>query len=76
MKKQKKTIKRRITKEQALKVYNNPKTKILFELYFPIFEDYWRECEKLNSMTEEEYQEKIRMGQKKVKQIEKILNNP
>ena len=65
----------RITKVEALKAYNNPKTKVLFELYYPTFEDYWRECEKLNNMPEEEYQKKVGEAQEKLKQIRKILNN-
>ena len=64
----------RIAKEQALEAYNNPKTKILFELYYPTFEDYWRECEKLNNMSEEEYQTKVGEAREKLKLIREIRN--
>ncbi len=48
-----------ITKDDALEAWNNPKTKVLFEITFVTFDDYWKECEKFNNMTEEE-QEKFR----------------
>jgi len=48
-----------ITKDEALEAWNNPKTKVLFEITFVTFDDYWKECEKFNNMTEEE-QEKFR----------------
>ena len=59
----------RITREQALKAYNNSKKnenliKIVFELYYPTFEDYWRECEKLNNLPQEEYQKKVEEAKK------------
>ena len=45
-----------ITKDEALEAWNNPETKALFKIVFgnDNFEDYWKECEKFNSMTEEE----------------------
>ena len=43
-----------ITKDEALEAWNNPKTKVLFEITFGTFEDYWEECEKFNNATEKE----------------------
>ena len=43
-----------ITKDDALEAWNNPETKVLFEITFGTFENYWEECEKFNNMTEEE----------------------
>ena len=48
-----------ITKDDALEAWNNPETKVLFEITFGIFENYWKECEKFNNATKEE-QEKFR----------------
>ena len=45
-----------ITKDDALEAWNNPETKALFKIVFgnDNFDNYWKECEKFNSMTEEE----------------------
>jgi hypothetical protein len=43
-----------ITKDDALEAWNNSKMKVLFEITFGTFDNYWKECEKFNSMTEEE----------------------
>jgi len=63
----------RITKNEALKVYNNPKTKVLFDLHFPKFKDYWRECEKLNQLSEDQFKEEETKAEKKLKKISKKL---
>ena len=55
----KRKMKSIITKDEALEGWNNPETKVLFEITFGTFENYWKECEKFNNATKEE-QEKFR----------------
>ena len=47
----KRKMKSIITKDEALEAWNNPETKVLFEITFGTFENYWEECEKFNNMT-------------------------
>jgi len=48
-----------IEKEDALEAWNDPKTKVLFEITFGSFDNYWAECERFNNASPEE-QEKMR----------------
>lgn len=48
-----------ITKEEALRVWSDPKTKVLFTTKFDSFEAYWEECQKINALSVEEKEELV-----------------
>lgn len=62
-----------ITKDEALEAWNNPKTKVLFEIAFKRFEDYWKECEEFNNATKEEQKEMVKNSLEKLKKIDKMI---
>lgn len=65
----------RITKKQALEAYNNPAIKVLFELYFPSFEDYWKRCQELNKMSDKDFEKERQKALEKLNQIKKVVKN-
>ena len=47
---------KRITREEALKAYDKPEIKMLLETLFPTFEDYWKECERINNLSDNDFE--------------------
>jgi len=63
-----------ITKAEALRVWSDPKTKVLFAATgFETFEKYWEECEKINALTFGEQQNMIERAKTKLEEIHKEI---
>lgn len=63
----------KITKKQALEVYNKPAIDVLFKLYFPSFKDYWKKCQELNKMSDKDFEKVRQKALKKLNQIKKVV---
>lgn len=48
---------REITIEEAKSVWEELKNNEFFLIFFPTFEDFWKECERTNSFFDAEWQE-------------------
>lgn len=52
-------MKKNIEKKDAKKNWDNPLKKLLLRSLFATFEDYWKECENFNSLSDtEKYEQK------------------
>jgi len=56
-----------ISRDEALKTWNNPELKHLFELAFDDFEQYWAEVSAINKMSDIAYL-------KVIKQVTNLMN--
>ena len=63
---------RRVTKEEALEAWNDPTTKVLFEITFVDFEEYWESCVVMNNLPPEELEKYIESTKHKLKRLRGI----
>lgn len=55
-----------ITIEEARGVWEELKDNEFVLIFYPTFEDYWRECERINNLSDEEWQKLIEENQKRL----------
>jgi hypothetical protein len=66
--------KRLITREEAMRVWQEVKDNEFVLMYYPTFEDYWRECERINNLPEDEWQELMKENQRKLEELNKLTD--
>ena len=64
--------KRNITIQEAKKVWAEISKNEFTLIYYQTFEDYWKECERINNLPEEEWQKLIDENQEKINKIIKL----
>ena len=63
-------MKRRgITIEEAKEVWGKVKDNEFTLVFYPTFEDYWKECERINSLPDDKWHKLIEENQKKLKSL-------
>lgn len=68
MKKEKKLI----TLKEAKEVWKEMKNNEFVLIHYSSFEDYWKECERINNLPFDEWQDLVNENEKKLKAVEKL----
>ena len=59
----------RITIKEAKEVWKKVKDNAFALSFYPTFEDYWKECERINALPDDEWQALIKENQDKLQSI-------
>ena len=64
---------KRITLKEAREVWAKIGNNEFTLIHFPTFEDYWKECEEINSLPEEQFQERLQKTKDNLTLITKTI---